>query len=55
MIKREVLMPIELIRVIAEIVHMEGYTSLMDAFSDEHVHSPTLVSLSGEPLWGALP
>ena len=41
MIKREVLMPIELIREIAEIVHKEGYTSLMDAFPDEHVQPPT--------------
>lgn len=37
-------MPISLIREIAEIVHKEGYTSLMDAFPDEHVHSPIFLS-----------
>ena len=44
MIKREVLMPIELIREIVEIVHKEGYISLMDAFPDEHVQPPIFFS-----------
>ena len=44
MIKREVLMPVELIREIAEIVRKEGYTSLMDAFPDENVELPIFLS-----------
>lgn len=37
-------MPIELIHAIAEIVHREGYTSLMEAFTDEHVQPPIFLS-----------
>lgn len=44
MIKREVSMPIELIHEIAEIIHKEGYTSLMEAFPDEHIHLPIFLS-----------
>ncbi|GGA17092.1 hypothetical protein [Dyella nitratireducens] len=44
MIKREVFMPVELIHEIAEIVHKEGYTSLMGAFPDEHVQPPIFLS-----------
>jgi hypothetical protein len=44
MIKREVLMPIELIHEIAEIVHKEGYTSLMGVFPDEHAQPPIFLS-----------
>lgn len=44
MIKREVLMPVELIHEIAEIVHKEGYTSLMDAFPEENVQPPIFLS-----------
>lgn len=43
MIKREVPMPIELVREIAEIVHKEGYTSLMDMFP-ENVQPPIFLS-----------
>lgn len=44
MIKREVLMPDELIEEITEIVHKEGYTALKDAFPTEVVQSPVFLS-----------
>jgi|GEM_PF-2085155 len=44
MIKREVLMPIELVHEIAKIVHKEGYTLLMDAFPNEDVQPPIFLS-----------
>ncbi len=44
MIKREVLMPIELVEEIAQIVHKEGYLALMDAFSDIDIKPPIFLS-----------
>lgn len=44
MIKREVIMPDELIEEITDIVHKENYTALKDAFPVEVVHSPVFLS-----------
>jgi len=45
MIKREVIMPYDLIEEIAQIIHKEGYTVLKDVFPDsEKVQSPVFLS-----------
>ncbi|WP_281561218.1 hypothetical protein [Thalassomonas sp. RHCl1] len=44
MIKREVLMPIELVEDIAQIVHKEGYQILKDAFPDTKAKPPIFLS-----------
>ncbi|ABC30544.1 hypothetical protein HCH_03813 [Hahella chejuensis KCTC 2396] len=44
MIKREVLMPIELIEDIARIVHEEGYVALQDAFPSIDTKPPIFLS-----------
>ena len=44
MIKREVIMPDELIEEITEIVHKESYTALKDAFPAEVVRSPVFIN-----------
>lgn len=46
MIKREVPMPIELIHEIVTIIHMEGYTSLIELFPNKHIHLPIFLSES---------
>ena len=44
MIKREVIMPIELIEEIAQIVEKEGYVALKDAFPNSDVRPPVFLS-----------
>jgi len=44
MIKRDVVMPIELIREIAEIVHSENYSILQDAFPSADMEGPVFIS-----------
>ncbi len=44
MIKREVIMPAELIQEIAGIVENEGYEILKDAFPDENSQAPIFLS-----------
>lgn len=44
MIKREVIMPVELIEEIYQIVHDEEYTVLKDAFSNSGIDSPVFLS-----------
>jgi len=46
MIKREVVMPVELAEEISEIVHKEGYTALKDAFPYNNL--PPVIFLSRE-------
>jgi len=44
MIKREVLMPEELIEEISQIVHKEGYLALEEAFSFQKTQNPIFLS-----------
>lgn len=44
MIKREVLMPIELVEEIAQIVHREGYQALKEAFPSVSAQPPIFLS-----------
>ena len=44
MIKREVLMPVELVEEIAQIVHKNGYEALMDAFISLDAKPPIFLS-----------
>lgn len=44
MIKREVLMPVELLEDIAQIVHKEGYQALKDAFPNVDIKPPIFLS-----------
>ena len=44
MIKREVLMPIELVEEIAQIVNKEGYQALKDAFPNSETEPPIFLS-----------
>ncbi|WP_444997158.1 hypothetical protein [Aliikangiella sp. IMCC44359] len=44
MIKREVLMPVELVEEISQIVHKEGYRALTEAFPNTDVKPPIFLS-----------
>ncbi|MCF6257714.1 MAG: hypothetical protein L3K25_15690 [Gammaproteobacteria bacterium] len=44
MIKREVIMPSELVEEISQIVHKEGYVALKDAFPDREIKPPIFLS-----------
>lgn len=44
MIKREVLMPVELVEEISQIVHKEGYLALKDAFPNTDQKPPVFLS-----------
>ncbi|MET1257467.1 hypothetical protein [Aliikangiella maris] len=44
MIKREVLMPVELVEEISQIVHNEGYEALKEAFSSPDTKPPIFLS-----------
>ncbi len=44
MIKREVVMPGELVEKISQIVHKEGYTALKGAFPDTDIKTPVFLN-----------